>query len=163
MGPVRKAFLFTSLFIFLCTGFLVLAQTPDTATLRGQVVDQSRAAVGDVQLSVSNALKGLRRTANTDHFGNFSIVGLPVAGAYTITAAKTGFADATVENVSLVAGSTAEVSIQMNASGGRTEITVTSVAGEVRTDNPQLGTDLDVSTMEETPLLNRRITTLPLL
>jgi len=42
-------------------------------------------------------------------------------------------------------------------------VTVTGAVGEVRTDGPQLGDRLDAQQMEETPLLNRRITYLPLL
>ncbi len=40
---------------------------------------------------------------------------------------------------------------------------MTGVAGEVRTDRPQLGNRLGALQVGETPLLNRRITYLPLL
>ena len=46
---------------------------------------------------------------------------------------------------------------------GRTEVAVTGIAGEVRTDAPQLGERIDAAQSEEMPLLNRRITSLPLL
>jgi hypothetical protein len=159
----RKCLCYIALTIFIGINVFLSGQTPDTATIRGEVLDQSRAAVPGVEVSVHNRLTGLDRSAVSDHAGNFSIAGLPVSGNYSVTAKKQGFADATLDNVDLVGGSVANLTLQLNASGGRTEITVTSVAGQVRADDAQLGTDLDQSTMQATPLLNRRITTLPLL
>src|SRR5260370_489109 len=54
------------------------AQTPDTATLRGQVTDQTRAAVPMVRVTATNTLTGLRREASTDDSCNYSMAGLPV-------------------------------------------------------------------------------------
>src|SRR5713101_1857625 len=139
------------------------AQTPDTATVQGQVLDPSRAVVPGVQVTVKNVRTGLTRSVKTDDSGKFSVAGLPVAGSYKITAGKQGFAEAHVDNVTLVGGTTANVNLQLNVAGGETQVTVTGVAGEVRTDEPQLGIDLSERQMEETPLLNRKITYLPLL
>jgi Carboxypeptidase regulatory-like domain/TonB dependent receptor len=141
---------------------LLPAQTPDAATLRGQVVDQTRAAVPMVQVTVTNTLTGLKRSAQTDDSGNYSIAGLPI-GAYDVVANKQGFAEMTPANVTLAGGTTADVDLQLNAAGGKTQVTVTGAVGEVRTDGPQLGDRLDAQQMEDTPLLNRRITYLPLL
>ena len=60
-------------------------------------------------------------------------------------------------------GTTAQLNLQLAVSGGQTKVTVTGVAGEVRADEPQLGDRLSAPQMENTPLLNRRITYLPLL
>src|SRR5205085_8458278 len=53
--------------------FTVFAQTPDTASIHGQVTDQSRAAVAGVRISARNSQTGLERTAQTDAAGNFSL------------------------------------------------------------------------------------------
>lgn len=139
------------------------AQTPDTATIHGRVVDQSQAAIAGVEVAVKNTLTGRERTARADSSGNFSLAGLPIAGQYNITAAKAGFTETHLSNVTLAGGTTATVNLQLNVSGGETQITVTGVVGEVRTDGPQLGDRLSATQMEATPLLNRRITYLPLL
>jgi hypothetical protein len=146
----------------LCS-FLVPAQTPDTATLRGQVTDQTHGAVPQVQVTVTNTLTGLKRTAETDESGNYSIAGLPIAGTYDVVATKQGFAEMKPANVTLAGGTTAGIDLQLNATGGKTVVTVTGAVGEARTDGPQLGDRLDAEQMEDTPLLNRRITYLPLL
>ncbi len=113
-----------------------------------------------VQVTLSNAV--LKRSAQTDDSGNYSIAGLPI-GSYDVVASKQGFAEMKPVNVTLAGGTTADVDLQLNASGGQTQVTVTGAVGEVRTDGPQLGDRLDAQQMEETPLLNRRITYLPLL
>jgi len=150
-------------FLFLALIQPVSAQTPDMATIHGQVTDQSKAAVSGVEVTAVNALTGLKRTAQTDDAGYFSLAGLPIAGSYRLTARKEGFAEATLDEVTLVGGATAELSLRLNATGGQTKITVTGTAGEVRADEPQLGDRLSARQMEEMPLLNRRMTYLPLL
>src|ERR1039457_2091518 len=149
---------------FLIASALTLAgQTPDTATINGHVVDQSHAGVGGVQVTVKNALTGLERKTQTDDAGGFSLGGLPVAGNYAIAANKAGFAETQLNGVALAGGNTAAITLQINVAAGQTAITVTGVVGEVRTDQPQLGNHLDSFQMQETPVLNRRITFLPLL
>ena len=150
-------------FLALVLALRLPAQTPDTATIHGQVVDQSRAPVAGVHISAKNAQTGLDRTAQSDSSGNFSMAGLSVAGDYNITASKDGFAEANLKAVTLAGGATAELNLQLNVAGGQTQITVTGVAGQVRTDAPQLGTLLNAAQVEETPLLSRRITALPML
>ncbi|MGC1620604.1 MAG: TonB-dependent receptor [Candidatus Acidiferrum sp.] len=154
----------------LCPGFLfallslpLLAQTPDTATIHGEVTDQSHAAVQGVQVTVTNTLTGLQRTARTDSSGAFSLGGLPIAGTYAINALKDGFAEAKLREVTLVGGITANLNLQLNVAGAQTQVTVTGTAGEVRADEPQLGDHLSATQAEEMPLPNRRITYLPLL
>ena len=148
--------------LFVATG-ITFAQTPDTAIIHGHVVDQSHAAVAGVTLTATNTQTGLKRTAESDSAGNFSLAGLPIAGAYTVTATKQGFADATLEKITLAGDTSADLELQLNVAGGQSQITVTGVAGEVRTDEPQLGVVLDVPQMDATPLLGNKITNLPML
>lgn len=152
-----------AIFLFIPVAPLVCGQTPDTATIHGTVVDPSRAAVSGVAVTVKNAQSGLERKAETDAAGEFSIKGLPIAGSYTVTAGKAGFADAELRPITLQGGATADLNIQLSLASGQSEMVVTGVVGEVRTDEPQLGTRLSASQMEETPLLNRKISGLPLL
>ncbi len=138
-------------------------QTPDTATLNGTIVDATHAAIAGARVSVVNTETGLRREASSTDRGRFSIAGLPIAGAYEVTASKDGFAEAHIASTTLAGGSTANLTLQLNVAGARSEVTVTGAAGELREDQPQLGVRLDAAQIEETPLPNRRITYLPLL
>src|SRR5579871_5482324 len=148
---------------FLFFSFLLTAQTPDTATIHGHVTDASRAAVTGVTIKVTNAVSDVDRSAQTDASGNFSVAGLPIAGTYTITANKSGFAEAHLNDVTLAGGTTADLTLQLSVAGSESKVTVTGVPGEVRADSPQLGERLDARTIQETPLPNNKITYLPLL
>ena len=143
--------------------FRLAAQTPDSAAIQGRVIDESRAGVGDAEVSVHHSLTGAVRTIRTDAAGGFAFGGLAIGGVYRITAAKPGFADASAADISLQAGTRAEIQLQLNVGGSQTEVIVTGVTGEVRTDVPQLGEQLGSREIEKMPLLNRRITFLPLL
>jgi len=137
------------------------AQTPDAAGIRGQVLDQSRAAVPGVDLTLTSKLTETERRAQTDTAGNFVFVGVAI-GRYTLLAHKEGFADVSREIV-LEGGTTADVELQLSVSGKNVEVLVTGTAGEIRTDEPQLGDRLGQEQIQEMPLLNQRITYLPLL
>jgi len=142
---------------------VAISQTPDTATIVGQVFDPTRAVVVGVHVTAKNDLTGLQRSLETDSKGKFSIAALPVAGSYTLTASKSGFMDARIQNLTLAGGRTAAVNLQLNPAAESTVIDVTGMVGEVPTDEPQLGERIDARQAQETPLLNRRITYLPLL
>ncbi len=146
-----------------CGALPLVAQTPDTATLSGQVRDATHAVVPGTAVTVTNTLTGLRRTATTDIRGEFSLEALPVAGDYDVTTAKDGFAPATLAHVALGGGSTARVLIQLGISGSREAITVEGTAADVTLAQPEVGIRLSPEEIEGTPLLNRRITFLPLL
>jgi hypothetical protein len=139
------------------------AQTPDTATLTGAVVDATHALVAGARISVTNLQTGLQRGATSDREGKFSIGGLPVAGMYNVSALKIGFAETHVGTVTFAGGSTVEISLKLTVAGGNTEVSVIGGAGDVRVDQPQLGIHLEAAQIEETPLPNERITYLPLL
>ncbi len=138
----------------------VAAQAPDTATLKGQISDQSHAAVPGAEIMLKGTLTSLERNAHSDSSGNFSLSGLAI-GQYALTVRKEGFANAS-QTLTLVAGTTADLKIQLSVSAVQTQIQVTGTAGEVRSDEPQLGDRLSSAEVQELPLLNRRITYLPL-
>ena len=152
-----------ALVLFFCSAFSVPAQTPDTASLSGQVEDTTHAVVAHATISVTNQVTGLQRTTLTDDKGEFQLSGLPVAGTYRVESHKDGFANAVLKSVSLAGGSSAKVTIVLNISPASESVTVEGGANDVRIDEPQLGDFLDAVEIDSTPLLNRRITFLPLL
>lgn len=157
---MSRALKFLGLLVF---ALAIGAQTPDTATVHVQVVDQSRAAVSGVQVALKSAQTGLERKAATDAGGTAVFEALPVAGAYSLTASKPGFADAVVANIALRGGAGADLDVQLSVASGQSRVVVTGAVGEVRSDQPQIGTHISARQAEETPLLNDRITYLPLL
>jgi len=139
------------------------AQTPDTATVHGQITAVDHRAISGAIVTLHNTDSGLERTARTDGSGQFSMPGIPIAGRYDVTASKDGFSTANIHDINLAGGGAADLRLQLSISGGETHVLVTGTVGEVRTDMPQLGDRLGAWQMAETPLANRRITYLPLL
>ncbi len=148
--------------LFLCACCAV-AQTPDTAILQGQVLDPSHAAIPGAKITARNTQNGIERSAQTDSAGRFSIAGLPVAGAYDITAVKNGFAEGHASGITLTGGATASIALELSVGEIGAKVTVTGAAGEVETGQPDIGVRIEGSQAEEMPLPNRRITYLPLL
>jgi hypothetical protein len=158
--PTLRPFLPMFLLGFTTAAF---AQTPDTATLTGTVSDPSSARIAGADVSVTDSHTGLHRSVHTDASGQFSVVGLPASGAFAITAAKPGFAQAHVSGIALVGGSSAHVELRLSVSADKAEVTVTGAEGQVRIDQPQLGDALSPEQIHETPLFGRKITYLALL
>jgi hypothetical protein len=158
-----RRFFISIVMLFACSPYYIAAQTPDTATLAGIVQDQTHAAVAGAAVSVTNQLTGLHRTTQTNGNGEFSLTGLPVAGTYDVDSVKDGFAPANLKNIMLAGGSAANVVVTLSVSAANTSVTIKGAANDVRIDEPQLGDYLNSTQIQETPLLNRRITYLPLL
>ncbi len=142
---------------------LTLAQTSDTATLRGRVLDPTQAVLAGSQVTATNHLTGTVRTTTSDAQGVYTFAALPIAGAYTLSASHPGFQTNQTPDLTLIGGSTATVDLHLAVNGQSHEVTVTGTVGEVRTDMPQLGDHLDARQIQNTPLLGNQITALPLL
>jgi hypothetical protein len=139
------------------------AQTSDTATIQGNVMDAAQAGVPGAHLVITNELTGLVRQTVSNEAGRFFLTGLPAAGEYEVRVTKDGFAAATEDHVSLAGGSRAIFRLTLRVSGETSTVIVEGASEDVRVDQPQLGTDLTGPQMLEVPLPNRRITFLPLL
>ncbi len=149
-----------------CVALLSLAlsaQTSDTATVRGHVLDPTHAAIAGAKITAVNAQTGALRTTVSQADGTYTLSGLPIAGAYTIVATHPGFQPATVSNITLIGGATATVNLDLGVTAGATTVTVTGTVGAVRSDEPQLGDHLSIQRIQNTPLLGNQITALPLL
>ena len=138
-----------------------LAQSPNTSSIIVVVVDQTGARVADATVTLVNGATATIREARSDNTGTTAFSALPLTGTYSITVTKAGFNAESVTNLALRAGETATVNVRLVASGGKTEVTVFGTAQGVRAD-PQIGRRLDTETIDEAPILGRKVTTLPL-
>jgi hypothetical protein len=138
-----------------------LAQSPDTSSIVVVVVDQTGGVVNDAGVTVVNEATGATRDMTSSSDGSTTVASLPLTGTYTIHVAKSGFTAEDVRGLALRAGETATVKVKLLASGGATEVVVYGTNQGVRADS-QIGRRLDSPTIDETPILGRKITTLPL-
>jgi hypothetical protein len=157
---LRLYLLLLALFAFIAAP--VAAQSPNTATMIVTVVDQTGALMKDAKVSVLNTATGAVREATSGENGSATIAALSLTGEYKVTVTMSGFTAEDVTGLTLRAGETATVKVKLVASGGKSEVTVYGTTEGVRAD-PQIGRRLDSPTINETPILGRKVTTLPLL
>jgi hypothetical protein len=145
-----------------CVVGVVSAQSPNTANMVVTVVDQNDAVVKGANVSVVNNATGASRETTSGDGGTASFAGLPLTGDYKVSVSMTGFAEEAVSGLTLHAGETATVKVKLLASGGKNEVTVYGTTEGVRAD-PQIGLPLDSERINETPVLGRKVSSLPLL
>ena len=137
------------------------AQSPATAAIAVIVTDPSGAVVKDAKITVTNTQSGASREFTSGADGSAISPALSISGVYAVHVSKAGFTAEDVKNLSLRAGETATVKLKLVASGGHNEVTVYGTEQGVRSD-AQIGKRLDSERIDETPILGRKLTTLPL-
>ena len=141
----------------------VAAQTRDLGAVKGHVQDTQGAAIQGVSVEISNPATGFSRTTQTDAAGNYAFSGIPLTGRYTISVKAPKFRQGKQENVQLRAGVTARLDFTLGVEAEALEVNVYGAAGGISTDSNQIGTRLDLPQIENTPILNNRLTSLQLL
>jgi hypothetical protein len=159
----RRAFVLLIFPVLLFIATSATAQTPDTAALQGAITGPNDAPLAGAHLVIEDANHHLIRTVQTGAKGAFALEDLPVGSPLIANATYPGFVSITSKTIVLAAGSTANLRLCMQVQTARTEVEVTGQAGEVRTDEPQIEDRLTAQQMQSMPLLNRRVTWLPLL
>jgi hypothetical protein len=148
--------------LFVAMAQSLLAQTADTATIRGQVLDQNGAAIVGAQVSITNQITGFHREVRTADAGYYNLAGLPLTGRYKLSLASQGFATKEISDVELRAGEAATINVTLAPDITRSEVTVLGTAEGVKSDSAQLNVRLDSQKIEETPVFGRKTTYLVL-
>jgi hypothetical protein len=159
-NPTRLPLVLLALFAFVAVP--VAAQSPNTATMIVVVVDQAGAVVKDAKVSAVNTATGAVREAVSGSDGSATIPALSLTGAYTVGVSKEGFGNEELKDIALRAGETATLKVKLLVGVQEAEVTVFGTVEGVRAD-PQIGRRLDSPQIDETPILGRKVTTLPLL
>src|SRR5256885_4041253 len=158
---MRRFVSFVTLVSFVCVPCVAHAQSTNTSTIVVLVTDPSGAVVRGAQVSVSNDQTGASRQLTSGSNGIAIIAALPLTGTYTVVASLEGFITVRWQNIVLRAGETARINITLGLPSIPSEVTVYGTAQGVRADS-QIGRRLDAPTIDETPILGRKITSLPL-
>jgi outer membrane receptor for ferrienterochelin and colicin len=159
----RSGAVLTSVLAVLAIAFPLLAQAPNTATIRGRVTDETGAPIPGALVTVLNRAAGYHRKATSRTDGSYVVPYLPLTGAYGVEIALTGFAPKEKGGLVLRAGETMLVDAVLRPLGVRSDLTVSGSTENVRGDSAQLGARVDPATIATTPVLGRKVTSLPLL
>jgi hypothetical protein len=138
-----------------------LAQSPNTSTIVVLVADESGATVRDARVTVVNTSTADRRDASSGADGSATIAALSVNGSYTVTVTRDSFAPKEARDIRLRAGETATLRVRLLVQSERSEVMVYGTETGVRA-TAQLGERLDSGQIQQTPILGRKITYLPL-
>jgi hypothetical protein len=141
---------------------IAVAQTPNTATIVVDVVDQAGAAVPDAKISVVNSATGASREVTSGRDGIATIPALSLTGTYSLFVTKEGFGNEERRDITLRSGETATLKVKLLVGSQTEAVTVYGTAEGVRAD-PQIGRRLDSRQIDETPILGRKLSSLPLL
>jgi hypothetical protein len=159
----RLPLLLIAVFAFLAATMIIApAQSPNTASMMVVVVDQNGAAVPGAKLSVVNNATGALREAISGSDGSATFSALSLTGTYTLLVSSQGFGNEERKDITLRSGETATMKVTLVVGSEKAEVTVFGTTEGVRAD-AQIGTRLDSPTIDETPILGRKATTLPLL
>jgi hypothetical protein len=138
------------------------AQSPNTAAMIVEVVDPNGSVVPGANISVTNSATGAVREVISGSDGSTIIPALSLTGTYTVKVSKTGFGNEESSAITLRSSETATIKITLPVGSEKTEVTVFGTTEGVRAD-PQIGRRLDSMLIDETPILGRKVSTLPLL
>jgi hypothetical protein len=157
-------FLHITIFICLFALFAVYAgaQSPNTSTIVVDVIDPAGAVITDATVQVVNTATGAVRDAISGSDGTATIAALALTGTYKITVSKTGFGTQEIKDITLRSGETATVRVKLLVGASEAEVVVYGTAEGVRAD-AQIGRQFDSKQIDETPILGRKFSTLPLL
>ena len=144
----------------LLLGLLLAACPPSAfaqggrAEIAGVVLDQGKAVLPGVTVTVTNEGTGQNRQAVTGSEGKFAIPTL-LPGTYTIKAELAGFEPTTRKGVVLQVGQEMTVNLAMNLAGVTESITVTGESPVVETTATKIGTNITASEIDNSPSANR--------
>src|SRR5215471_4367559 len=134
----------------------------NTATLTGQALDSSGAAVPGVHVVARNVQTGIQRTTLTAETGDYTIPLLPI-GTYEITADKDGFKKYVRSGVVLAVDQHARVDVQLQVGAATESIQVTGELPLTQTETSSVGSVIDNQKVVEMPLNGRQFYSLALL
>ncbi len=128
-----------------------------TATLTGEIKDQAGAVVPGATVTATSVETGQSKTATTNDNGTYTIPFLP-PGTYNVTVARTGFANATRQNIRLEIAQTASVDIDLGVIGSTVNVDVDSSETPIlQTETSNLETTIEAKLIEDLPTADRNI------
>ncbi len=146
-----------------CLSTTFLSAQTDLGNVRGHVQDQQNQAIAGASVELRNPATDFDRKVQTDSSGNYSFIGVPLTGHYVMTVNASQFKPLEQKEILLRAEGTAVLDFTLTVSGANTQVNVYGTTDTVQVESNQVSTRLSQEKIEDTPIIERKITTLPLL
>jgi hypothetical protein len=127
-----------------------------TASLSGNVVDQSGAAIPDAKVTMQNVDTGFTQTVTTGPAGDYLFSRLPV-GNYKLTVEKSGFAPYVQAGIQLAVSQTATQAVTLSVGAVSQQVAVTADASLVTTESATVSQVVNQQQIVELPLDGRQV------
>src|SRR6266571_1309272 len=134
----------------------------DTASVVGTVKDSSGATVPDAKVTLTNTETGVSVARTTGQDGGYEFVTVK-PGIYVVTAEKSGFAIALMDNVQVQVAARMRVDLSLSVGQLTERVVVTAASPLIETDTSQRGQVITGDQMRELALNGREYSALALL
>ncbi len=153
--------------LVLCVGALLLTAATasaqfDTATVVGTVRDASESVIPDAKVTLTAIETGISAVRMSGADGNYEFPAVR-PGTYVVTAEKSGFAVAMVDQVQVQVGARLRVDLKMPVGQVSEKVEVTATQPLVETDTSQRGQVISGEQIRRLPLISREYSSLALL
>src|SRR5260370_7721171 len=135
------------------------AQGSASANLSGTVHDSTGAVVPDANITLRDAQKGPERKSSTNDAGVYVFTSVP-PGVYSLSVAKTGFASATQQNLTLLVNQDINQDFILRVGSNEQTVMVEASAVNIETGNATLGSVIETKQVTSLPLNGRNFTQL---
>lgn len=132
----------------------LLAQT-STASLTGQVLDSTGAAISGATVTISDPSRGFKQTATSNADGNYTFPQLAPDDHYEIRVERQGFKTETQTNVSLQVAQAAKIDLKLSVGEASESVTVSAEPPQLDTQSSSLGQVITGQTVQDLPLNGR--------
>ncbi len=126
------------------------AQSGNSASVTGVVVDQSGAVVPKATVEIQNPVSGLTRSALTDNAGRFTFSNVPF-NPYHLTVTEKGFANY-VHDIDVRSAVPLNLSISLKVENSSEVVTVEATAEDLLENTSTFHTDVDRDQFDKIPL-----------
>ena len=123
--------------VLICLSTLTVFGQATTGSLNGTATDASGAVVAGATVTIVNNATGAERSAVSNSGGTFDFQALQ-PGTYTITVDATGFRRAVDRAILISVGTTAQVTIPLEAGPQGETVTVTASQEVINTSSPSV-------------------------
>ncbi len=132
--------------------FAALAFGQTDATLVGNVVDASGAAIPNANLELTNTATGVKYTTKTTTAGDYRFSNVPI-GRYDLAATAAGFSNGGVKGLDLALNAVATANVKLQVGAVSTSVDVVESAATIDTTTAQLESSFQAQQIVNLPII----------